>query len=54
VIQEPILTSKGIDPQLERGVQEALKLLKDNEFQLKPEPKAPVRWKRPKGYKSDN
>jgi tricorn protease len=54
VIQDPRLTSKGIDPQLERGVQEALKLLKGNEFQLKPEPKAPVRWKRPAGYKSDN
>jgi len=35
-------------------VKEALKLLKGNEFQLKPEPKAPVRWKRPAGYKSDN
>lgn len=54
VIQEPRLTSKGIDPQLERAVQEAMKLLKDNEFELKPEPKAPVRWKRPANYKSDN
>ncbi|WP_138434428.1 S41 family peptidase [Winogradskyella algicola] len=54
VIQHPKETSKGNDPQLERAVQEALKLLKGNEFQLKPEPKAPVRWKRPNGYKSDN
>ncbi|WP_417871948.1 S41 family peptidase [Winogradskyella sp.] len=54
VIQHPRETSKGNDPQLERAVQEALKLLKDNEFELKPEPKAPVRWKRPNGYKSDN
>lgn len=54
VIQHPKLTSKGIDPQLERGVIEALKLLKGNEFKLMPEPKAPVRWKRPSGYKSDN
>ncbi|SDH92091.1 S41 family peptidase [Winogradskyella thalassocola] len=54
VIQDPKLTSKGIDPQLERAVEEAMKLLKNNEFQLKPEPKAPVRWKRPEGYKSDN
>lgn len=54
VIQHPKETSKGNDPQLERAVQEALKLLKGNEFELKPEPKAPVRWKRPKGYKSDN
>ncbi|WP_458627126.1 hypothetical protein [Winogradskyella sp. PC D3.3] len=39
---------------LERAIEEAMKLLKNNEFQLKPEPKAPIRWKRPKGYKSDN
>ena len=54
VIQHPKETSKGNDPQLERGVQEALSLLKGNEFQLKPEPKAPIRWKRPEGYKTDN
>jgi tricorn protease len=54
VIQDPKLTTKGIDPQLERAVKEALKLLKGNEFKMKPEPKAPVRWKRPEGYKSDN
>lgn len=54
VIQHPKETSKGNDPQLERAVQEAMKLLKGNEFELKPEPKAPVRWKRPQGYKNDN
>jgi tricorn protease len=54
VIQHPKETTKGNDPQLERAVEEALKLLKGNEFQLKPEPKAPVRWKRPEGYKNDN
>ncbi|MBU2928250.1 S41 family peptidase [Winogradskyella psychrotolerans] len=54
VIQEPKLTSKGIDPQLERAVIEALKLLENNEFQLQPEPKAPVRWKHAEGYESDN
>ncbi|MBT8245219.1 MAG: protease [Winogradskyella sp.] len=55
VIQHPKETSKGNDPQLERGVQEAMKLLKINgEFRLQPEPKAPVRWKRPDGYKNDN
>ncbi|WP_422104158.1 S41 family peptidase [Winogradskyella sp.] len=53
VIQHPNETSKGNDPQLERAVAEAMKLLKTQEFELKPEPKAPVRWKRPKGYKSD-
>lgn len=54
VIQHPKETSAGNDPQLERAVQEALNLLKGNEFELKPEPKAPVRWKRPAGYKADN
>ena len=54
VIQHPKETSQGNDPQLERAVEEALNLLKNNEFELKPEPKAPIRWKRPKGYKSDN
>ena len=54
VIQDPKLTTQGIDPQLERAVKEAMKLLENNEFELKPEPKAPVRWKRPQGYKSDN
>ncbi|WP_282043447.1 S41 family peptidase [Winogradskyella flava] len=54
VTQHPKETSKGNDPQLERAVEEALKLLKGNEFELKPEPKAPIRWKRPQGYKSDN
>ncbi len=54
VIQHPKLTSQGSDPQLERGVEEAMKLLKTQEFFMKPEPKAPIRWKRPKGYKNDN
>ncbi len=54
VIQDPLRTSQGSDPQLERGVEEAMKLLKTEEFFMKPEPKAPVRWKRPKGYKNDN
>lgn len=51
VIQDPKLTSKGKDPQLERAVQEALRLLKTKEFTLKPEPPAPVRSRRPKGFK---
>ncbi len=53
VIQDPKHTSKGTDPQLERAIEEALNLLKTQEFELQPEPKAPVRWKRPKGYDSD-
>lgn len=53
VIQDPKKVINGGDPQLERAVQEALRLLRGNEFQLKPEPKAPIRWKRPRGYKND-
>ncbi|SHH52874.1 S41 family peptidase [Winogradskyella jejuensis] len=54
VIQHPKETAKGNDPQLERAVEEAMKLLKTEEFQLKPEPAPPIRWKRPEGYKNDN
>ncbi len=51
VIQEPKLLLQGIDPQLVKAVETAMELLKDNEFQLKPEPKAPIRSLRPKGFK---
>ena len=51
VIQEPKLVLQGKDPQLERAVNEALKLLEKETFQLKAEPAAPVRWKRPDGFK---
>jgi tricorn protease len=51
VIQEPKLVLQGHDPQLERAVEEAMRLLKDNEFIMKPEPKAPIRSLRPKGFK---
>ena len=54
VIQTPQLTMQGQDPQLERAVEEAMKLLKTQEFKLQPEPEAPVRWKRPAGYQNDN
>ena len=50
VIQDPGQVMRGRDPQLERSVEEALKLLKTQEFFMKPEPEAPVRWKRPAGY----
>jgi tricorn protease len=53
VIQDPKLVLKGKDPQLETAVTEALKMLEGNEFELKPEPPAPIRWKRPEGYKND-
>jgi tricorn protease len=48
VIQDPATVIKGGDPQLERAVQEALKLLKSQSLELKPEPAAPIRYKRPK------
>ncbi len=52
VIQKPKLVLEGHDPQLERAVKEALRLLREEgEFELKPEPAAPVRWKRPEGFK---
>ncbi|BAO54184.1 S41 family peptidase [Nonlabens marinus] len=54
VIQTPRLTIQGQDPQLERAVEEAMKLLKTQEFKYQPEPEAPVRWKRPDGYQNDN
>jgi tricorn protease len=54
VHQNPKEVLEGKDPQLEKAVEEALRLLKGNEFKLKPEPKAPIRSKRPKGYKQDN
>jgi len=53
VIQNPKDVVEGKDPQLERAVQEALRLLKTEEFFMKPEPPAPVRWKRPDGYDQD-
>ncbi len=37
----------GHDPQLERGVAEALRLLQANPVQLRPEPAAPIRVRRP-------
>jgi tricorn protease len=51
VIQEPGLVINGADPQLEAALKEAMRLLKGNEFMLKPEPPAPIRWKRPDSFK---
>ncbi len=50
VIQDPKSLLEGKDPQLERAVEEAMKLLKTQEFHMKPEPPAPIRWKRPQGW----
>ncbi|MDH3651914.1 MAG: S41 family peptidase, partial [Saprospiraceae bacterium] len=50
VIQEPRLVLAGHDPQLEKAVDEALRLLEISEFELKPEPLPPVKWRRPEGF----
>ena len=50
VIQDPKMVLQGHDPQLEKSIEEALRLLKTQEFKMKPEPEAPVRWMRPPGY----
>lgn len=47
--QTPKEVIEGRDPQLERAVWEALKLLKTEGIELKPEPKAPIRYRRPSG-----
>lgn len=52
VIQDPKSVLAGSDPQLEAAVKEAMHLLKTQEFIMKPEPAAPVRWKRPDGWKN--
>lgn len=38
---------KGRDPQLEKAVEQALKLMKSEIVYIKPEPQAPVRYRRP-------
>ena len=47
VFQDPKAVAEGKDPQLDRAVQEAMKLLQTQGIQLKPEPPPPVRYKRP-------
>ncbi len=47
VEQLPKSVIEGGDPQLEVAVKEALRLLKTEGVTLKPEPAAPIRWKRP-------
>lgn len=47
VLQNPADVLQGKDPQLERAVQEALNLMKTQGVELKKEPGAPVRYKRP-------
>jgi len=47
VSQDPKMVINGKDPQLERAVQEALKLLPTQGIQLKKEPPPPNRYRRP-------
>lgn len=47
VRQTPADVIAGRDPQLERAVQEALRLLETQAVELRPEPAPPVRWRRP-------
>jgi tricorn protease len=49
VQNDPRSVIAGRDPQLERAVQEALRLLEANPVVLKPEPAPPVRYRRPGG-----
>mgnify|MGYP006267347571 CR=1 FL=1 len=46
VIQEPASVARGEDPQLDRAVEEALRLLSEQRLDRKPEPPAPMRWRR--------
>ncbi len=47
VQQTPADVIRGRDPQLERAVEEALKLLKTQTVEIKPEPAPPVKYRRP-------
>lgn len=49
VEQTPKDVIEGRDPQLERAVKEALDRIPTEGIELKPEPKAPIRYFRPKG-----
>jgi tricorn protease len=49
VLQDPAAVFAGRDPQLERAVQEALRLLETKGVKFKEEPAPPIRWKRPGG-----
>jgi tricorn protease len=47
VVNDPRSVASGGDPQLERAVAEALRLLEANPVVLRPEPAPPVRYRRP-------
>ena len=45
--QLPAAVIRGEDPQLERAVEEAMRLLETEAIELKPEPAPPIRYRRP-------
>ncbi len=47
VMQDPAEEAKGNDPQLLRAIEETLRLVETEGIELKKEPEAPIRWKRP-------
>jgi tricorn protease len=47
VRNDPAPVVAGRDPQLERAVEEALRLLETEAVELRAEPAPPVRWRRP-------
>lgn len=47
VMQDPAEQAKGNDPQLLKAIEEALRLVEKEGIELKKEPEAPIRWKRP-------
>lgn len=53
VHMDPQLVINGQDPQLEAAVKEALRLLEVDPFEMKPEPSAPIRSKRPAGWSKE-
>ncbi len=54
VIQEPKMVLQGHDPQLEKAVEEALRLMEFLKVDLKPEPAPPIRWMKPAGYEDEH
>jgi tricorn protease len=54
VRNDPAPVIAGRDPQLEAAVAEALRLLEADPVELKPEPPAPERWRRPDRFFEDS
>ena len=54
VMQTPKEVIEGHDPQLERAVEEAMRMLENYENPIVPTPEDPVRWKRPDRFELDN